>query len=116
MKLSVRSISTCIAAVGSSIQKETNMTSLVKKNWLMTPPPEIFDMIMMMVGLSSLESLHRCRQVCSAWNAMILRNIWENPSKRKIIKIRIERNWGPEVLPSNEDISQVDISKGLAVD
>ena len=81
------------------------MTSSDKKNWLMTPPPEIFDMIMMMVGLSSLESLHRCRQVCSAWNAMILRNIWENPSKRKMIKIRIERNWGPEVLPSNEDIS-----------
>ena len=81
------------------------MTSPYKQGWLLTPYPEIFDKIMMTVGLSSLESLHRCRQVCTAWNAMILRNIWENPSKRKIFKIRIERNWGNEVLPSNEDIS-----------
>ena len=60
---------------------------------------------MMMVGLDSLESLHRCRQVCTEWNAMIMRNIWENQSKRNIIRMSIERNWGPEMLPSNADIS-----------
>ena len=65
----------------------------------------IFQKIMMMVGLNSLESLHRCRQVCTAWNSMIMQNIWESPKKRGIIKMRIERNWGPEVLPSEEDIS-----------
>ena len=55
----------------------------------------IFDKIMMMVGLSSLESLYRCRQVCTAWNTMIMQNIWENPIKRNIIKMRIEeqRAW-----------------------
>ena len=71
----------------------------------------IFGKIMMMVGLDSLENLHNCRQVCSSWNAMIMRNIWENPSKRNIIKMkietiemRIEKHWGFEILPSDEDI------------
>ena len=47
-------------------------------------PDLIFSDIMMMVGIESLESLHRCRQVCSTWNEMILRDIWENQSKRGI--------------------------------
>ena len=81
------------------------MTSSENQNWHLTPYPGIFDKIMMMVGLSSLESLHRCRQVCSAWNTMIMRNIWENPGKRNIIKMWIERNWGPEMLPSEVEIS-----------
>ena len=45
------------------------------QNWVMKPYPEIFEKIMMMIALSSLESLHRCRQVCSSWNAMIMQNI-----------------------------------------
>ena len=65
----------------------------------------IFQKIMMMVGLDSLETLHRCEQVCTAWNSMIIQNIWESPSKRNIIKMRIEKNWGPEVIPSDKDIS-----------
>ena len=75
------------------------------QDWIMSGQELIFGKIMMMIGLSSLESLHRCRQVCRTWNIMIMMNIWENPSKRNIIKLRIERNWGPEMLPSNEDIS-----------
>ena len=68
--------------------------------------PEIFDKIMMMVGLSSLESLHRCRQVCSAWNAKIMENIWENPRNRNIMKMKIEKNWSHDhALPSEEEIS-----------
>ena len=70
-----------------------------------TIPDLIFSDIMMMVGLASLESLHRCRQVCSKWNEKILRYIWESPSKRKIMKERIEKNWGPNILPTDEDIS-----------
>ena len=81
------------------------MTSPYNKGWLLTPYPEIFDEIMMMVGLDSLESLHKCRQVCTAWNAMIMQNIWESHNKRNIFKIRIKRNWGPEAFPSVEDIS-----------
>ena len=95
------------------------MMSSDNQSWLMTPYPEIFDKIMMMVGLDSLESLHNCRQVCRTWNAMIMRNIWENPSKRNIIKMRINRNWGPEVLPSDEDIPHakwLGKSKVLALD
>ena len=52
--------------------------------WLMLPDL-IFSDIMMMVGLGSVESLHRCRQVCSTWNEMILQDIWESQSKKKIM-------------------------------
>ena len=70
-----------------------------------TLPDLIFSDIMMMVGLESLESLHRCRQVCSKWNEKILRNIWESQSKKQIMKERIEKNWGPGMLPTDEEIS-----------
>ena len=70
-----------------------------------TLPDLILSDIMMMVGLESLEGLHRCRQVCSKWNEMILRDIWGNESKKKIMKERIERSWGPGMFPSNEEIS-----------
>ena len=43
--------------------------------WL-TLPDLIFSDIMMLIGLESLESLHRCRQVCSKWNEKILSDIW----------------------------------------
>ena len=72
--------------------------------WLKLPEM-IFSDIMMMVGLESLESLHRCRQVCKTWNEKILRDIWENQSKKKIMKERIERSWGPGMFPSDEEIS-----------
>ena len=72
---------------------------------LATLPDEIFSDIMMIVGLESIESLHRCRQVCSKWNEMILSDIWENQSKKRIMKDRIERSWGPDKLPTDEEIS-----------
>ena len=80
----------------------------------------IFGKIMMMIGLDSLESLHRCRQVCTAWNDMIMQNIWENPGKRNIIVKSIEKKWGLEwddeynltplnyeMLPNKDEISHV---------
>ena len=73
-------------------------------NWAMLPEV-IFSDIMMMVGLESLKSLHICRQVCSQWNENILGVIWKNQSKKKIIKAKIERSWGPGMFPSDEDIS-----------
>ena len=81
------------------------MSSQDKQDWRMLGHDLIFQKIMMLVCLDSLESLHRCRQVCTAWNAMIMQDIWESPSKRNIIKMRIEKNWAPEMLPSDEDIS-----------
>ena len=74
--------------------------------WL-TLPDLIFSDIMMMIALESLESLHRCRQVCKIWNEKILRYIWENKSKKRTIKERIERSWGPDmdILPTDEEIS-----------
>ena len=57
-----------------------------------TLPDLIFSEIMLMVGLESLDGLHRCRQVCSKWNEKILRDIWESQSRRKIMKKRIEKN------------------------
>ena len=80
-------------------QQNTNMT------WVKLPRLILSD-VMMMVGLESLESLHRCRQVCKTWNEMILRDIWENPSKKRIMKERIERSWGRKMLPSDEEIAQ----------
>ena len=79
------------------------MSSTYYQNWLLTPYPDIFDKIMMMVGLNSLESLHRCRQVCSTWNAMIMQNVWENPRHRNILKMRIKENWDHKY-PSEDDI------------
>ena len=81
------------------------MSSSDNKDWLMTAYPDIFEMIMMTLGLSSLESLHRCRQVCRTWNVMIMKNIWENPSNSIIIKIRIEKIWEPMRFPYDEYIS-----------
>ena len=72
-----------------------------------TLPDLIFSDIMMMIGL---ESLHRCRQVCSNWNEMILSDIWESQSKKRIMRERIERSWGPGMLPSDEERSH---AKGL---
>ena len=83
---------------------QTKMSSQENPDWRMLGLNLIFQKIMMMVGLDSLESLHRCEQVCTAWNAMIKRNIWESPSKRYIIKMRIEESLF-QMLPSNEVIS-----------
>ena len=66
-------------------------------------PDLIFIDIMMKVGLENLEGLHRCRQVCKTWDEKILRDICQR--KRKIMKERIEKNWGPGMLPSDDEIS-----------
>ena len=68
--------------------------------WAMLPEL-IFSDIMKIVGLESLESLHRCSQVCITWNDMILRDIWT----KKMMKRRIERIWGLGMFPSDEEIS-----------
>ena len=81
------------------------MSSQDKQDWRMLGHDLIFQKIMMMVGLDRLESLHRCRQVCTDWNSMIMQNIWESSSWRNIIKMRIEKIWGPDMFPSDEDIS-----------
>ena len=77
------------------------MSSQDKPDWRMLGHDLIFQKIMMMVGLDSLESLHRCRQVCTAWNSMIMQNIWESKRKRNIIKMRIEKKWASEMIPWN---------------
>ena len=78
------------------------MSSSPSQDWLLLPEI-VFDDIMMMIGLDSLLS---CSQVCRSWHRRIKANIWGNPSKRNVFKTRIERNWGPEMLPSEEDISR----------
>ena len=65
--------------------------------WL-TLPDLIFSDIMMMVGLESLESLHRCRQVCRTWNEMILRDIWDS------IETDIEKKLDSGMFPSEKEI------------
>ena len=73
--------------------------------WLMLPKP-IFSDIMMMVGHESPESLLSCMKVCSTWNEMIIQVIWESQTKKKIMYGIIERSWGPDMLPTDEEISQ----------
>ena len=68
--------------------------SLYHSNGLVFPE-EILSEIWLMVGLESLESLHRCRQVCQTWNELIMKNIWENTRNKNMIVTRIERNWAP---------------------
>ena len=69
-------------------------------------PDLIFIDVMMKLGFESLEVLHKCRQVCKAWNNLILRDIYQSKNKRKIGKIlkeRIEENWAPGNSPPSED-------------
>jgi len=72
---------------------------------LLTLPEPIFRDIIVMVGLESPESLLRAMKVCSQWNEKIMRDIWESPSRKKIMKERFERSWGPDMLPTDEEIS-----------
>ena len=72
-------------------------------DWL-SLPDLVRDEIMMKVGLDNLESLHRCRQVCRAWNKGILTNIWEKASKRNAIRAKIEKDWSPGMLPPDHQI------------
>ena len=84
------------------------MASSDTQDWLMLRHPGIFEKIMLMVGLDSLERLDICRQVCKTWNTMIMNQIWENPTKKwgTIIQRRIERSWDDQdYYPSDEKIS-----------
>ena len=82
------------------------MASSDPQYWHMIRDPVIFEEIMLMVGLDSLESLDSCRLVCKTWNVMIMENIWENPRNRDIMKMKIEKNWGHyDALPSEEEVS-----------
>ena len=66
-------------------------------------PPEIFAEILLMIP----ESIDACKEVCWDWNASVMKNLWESPSRSwgPIIKARIERSWGSGVLPSDEKIA-----------
>ena len=84
------------------------MTNWIDRDWRLVPDLALAD-IMLMVGLESLESLHRCRQVCRTWNEKIMDNIWGNNKKRKIITAKIEKKfnmeYGDDTFPTNEEIS-----------
>ena len=75
-------------------------------------PQEIFEEILLRIP----ERLDTCKLVCWDWKTMIMKNLWESPSKRwgPIIKARIERSWG-EVLPSDEKIAHAKLleDKGI---
>ena len=68
--------------------------------------PDVFRIIIQMVGLESLNDLHRCRQVCSSWNQKILSLVWRSETSRRILMARIRSNWGPGLLPTDEEISR----------
>ena len=81
----------------SSLKHSTaNLVQSIEKmsecDWLLLPDL-IFGDIMLMVGLQSLETLHRCRQVCRTWNDKIMTNIWGNSHKKNIIQQKIELQY-----------------------
>ena len=91
------------------------MTNLIDRDWSLLPDLALDD-IMFMIGLESLESLHRCRQVCRTWNEKIMTNIWGNRKNKNKIKAKIEKSWKTwmetlqdpkriRIFPPNEDIS-----------
>ena len=84
-----------------------DMASSETQDWQLVGHPGIFEKIMLMIGLESLESLDNCRQVCRTWNTMLMNKIWENPTKQwgTIIQRRIERSWG-NIFPSDQKISK----------
>ena len=94
-------------------QNEKPEMDKYNQHWNMLGYDIIFEKIMLMVGLESLDSLDSCRQVCRSWNAMIMNRIWEKPTKKWgiIIQRRIERSWDDYYFyhcsyPSHKKISQ----------
>ena len=112
------SLSTYVVQIGSSllirewvikISFFSQMSVSQKPNWLELPDL-VFDKVMLMIGLSCLEALDRCRQVCTTWKLTLLRKLWENPRKSWgiVIRRRIEKSWGLiSTLPSVEDVEIV---------
>ena len=97
----------CLTQFIDSISDMASLSESDTQDWLMLRHPGIFEKIILMIGLDSLESLDICRVVCRSWNAMIMNKIWENPTKKwgTIIQRRIERSWR-RFLPSDEKITQ----------
>ena len=87
------------------------MTNPPSHDWRMLPDL-IFSDVMMKIVLESFESLHRCRQVCKTWNERIMSNIWENPSKTEIIKTKIEKTWGTDLI-SDKEINEISHARWL---
>ena len=60
-------------------------------------PDLIFCDIIMMVGLESLEDLHKCRQVCQSWNVMTSQMPWlKKDTIRKradSLALQIRKKW-----------------------
>ena len=84
--------------------------SSVNQNWSEALPDHIFEEIMLMIGLQSLENLDTCRLVCKKWNIIImkkLRAIRDHPIEkwRAVLEKRIEKCWGPGNYPSDNMIS-----------
>ena len=77
---------------------EANMADIRDQPDWLSLPDLAFNEIMMMVNLYS------CMQVCSSWREMITKNILENPTKKNIIRARMERAMGPGMIPSSDDI------------
>ena len=93
------------------------MSEAQNPDWLLLPDL-VFDKVMWMIGLSCLETLDTCRQVCTTWNVILMRKLWENPSKSwgKIIRKRIENCWGlMPYLPSDEKVSLKNLTLGTYI-
>ena len=52
------------------------------------------------------KSLHRCRQVCKAWNIFILENIWKYKYARDALEKRLIQNWN-NIDPKNVETEEV---------
>ena len=71
-------------------------------NFWQNLPDVPFNLLMMMQSITQLRIL---TQVSSSLKKRIKENILERPSKKEILRARIERALGPGMFPSNEEIT-----------
>ena len=66
-------------------------------------PKRIFDDMMMMTELGSLQDLHKCRHVCQSWNVMISEMTKykkdQIKSKAESLADQIEKKWNERLYP-----------------
>ena len=68
-------------------------------------PSVVFENILLFLAQQNVEDVHRCRAVCKAWNDNI-KNEFCKPSRRGVIRERLNFNWREGSYPSRHEILQ----------
>ena len=92
-------------------EKREKMRSLCKRtrkksvgNWN-SIPTVVFENILLFLIQQNVEELRKCRAVCKTWNDRI-KNEFCKPSRRGVIRERLNFNWKEGLYPSRYEILQ----------